>query len=705
MRHFVITVLMLLAVLCYAQPPYPAAPVSNDTIKKFGYEIPDPFRPLEDVRSAETQAWLKEQEERVRKYRNNVFADYTVVEREFAYTLWSDSVSNYLKSKIGAYYFRTRYDYADDNSPVIEFRIKLSHGWRKVLSTAQFLRDKEDVIHVQWLRVSIDDSTVAIGLSHKGSDWTEIYLVDMNTQKLLPEKLEWTKYGIAWAASGFFYNQYEKPEGNTITTQSIKSRVMYHRLGAPVANDRVISEDQNERSSFYTTPRGKYFVLYEKKAMGARKMGVISYVAADSVNDAPLRPLVMAPGLEERDVVVLGEVNGSLLAHSFFKAPRGAIIKYDRFKTNSGKVMIEMFNQTLLSASLLRDRLFCTYMDAGKFVTLVFDTTGKAIKTITAPEGMCIEGFDRLNKDSITYYFIRSFSMPQVTMRFNLNSLQSELPDDNAGFALSSKYLTKIVSYYGKDSTKLYMYLTYDKDKTPDPSTPVLMYAYGGFNVPTLPDYNPMYGMILRRGGILAVPLVRGGGEFGTAWHDGGKGRNKQNSVDDLCAAAEWLIANKYTSAEKIAATGGSQGGWLIGTAAVQHPELFKAVVPMAGVYDMIRYHLFSSLAVVGLDEFGNPDDEGDFPYLYKISAPYHIKEGVKYPSSLIIIGSDDDRVVPFHSFKLAAALQKVAHPQAQHLLYLEENVGHNVTSASEGFQQISLMYTFIMRQLGMRIQ
>jgi prolyl oligopeptidase len=609
----------------------------------------------------------------------------------------------FIRQKVGAYYFTLKFASSTDNSPSIYFKPKLKFGWDKLIGTNLFLRSDKDVIDVALISVSPDDSLVALGISHSGSDWKEVYVVNAKSKQLLTEKIEWIKGRIQWGRHGFFYEQYEKPSGkNEISSLVENSAVYYHKIGTKPETDIRLTAVNKNRKDFSVIAGTKFLTLFEEKEVNGKRLGVCSYMLADSVTSDTLKPFLIASNLRAGDFEVIGEKTGMFVVQTSFKAPKGRIMLYDYSKLNTGKIFLEMFNQNLLMARWLNSKLICMYMDKGDSHCYVFDSTGNMLKEITLPQGVSITGFEKVYKDSVTFYDVNSYASPAVTMRFNLNTLKSELEDEEA--QISSFFQTRIVSYKSKDSTDIYMYLTYRKNLKPDTSTPVLMYAYGGYGIPTLPYYEPAYEMLMKRNAIIAIPLVRGGGEFGSDWHDAGRKKNKQNSVDDIACAARWLIDNKFSRNDKIVLMGGSQGGWLMAEAMVQFPQLFKAGVARAGLYDLLRYHLFSRTGSIGYDEFGNPEDSSEFDYLCKISPYHNIKNQVTYPSCLIMTGTHDDRVVPFHSYKLLASLQENGNPSNPYLLYLEDNAGHNLSNTNEGFQQIALMYTFIMSQLGLDV-
>lgn len=697
--------IILVALHCEAQYNYPVLVEDTIKIEKFGYRIDDPQRWLEDLDSKRTKDWLYQQSEITRKYRNSIFSSYTIVERELAFSYLENRKKNYVNPKIGGYYFSTKTVGFGDNAPSLHFKTKRANGWDLLLSTGQFQRNNNDVIDIRGITVSDNDSLIAVGISHGGSDWTEIKIVEAESKNLLKDKVEWTKSSVAWCKNGFFYQQYEKPTGaNEISSLVKNSAIYYHKIGTDKANDIQLTQNNDNRKYFSVIEKGKFLILFEQKDIKGKKFGTLSYVRSDYLGtDTPTTFLIL-PGISSETVEIIGEHDGHFLASTTYKAPKGKIMLYDYHKVNQGKQLVEMFNQNLLSAHYLNNKLICIYMDRGNNICLAFNNEGKLIKSIELPSACSIEGFDKVYRDSITYYYVSTFTSPQLTLKFNLNTLKSELPEEDAELQVGTNNTTKIVSYRSRDSTEIFMYLISNNNVKADGNNPVLLYAYGGFGIAERPHFDFAYNMLLSKGAIIAIPLIRGGGEFGADWHEAGRKQNKQNSVDDVIFAANWLIENKYTTSQRIALTGGSQGGWLMAEAMVQKPELFKAVVPIAGVYDLLRFHHYSRTGAIGYEEFGNPEDSVEFGYLTKIS-PYHqIKKGVDYPACMVITGINDDRVVPFHSYKLLAALQQSGNREKPYLLYLEDNAGHNVSDTYEGFQQISLMYTFIMKMLGMKI-
>ncbi|HLP50628.1 MAG TPA: prolyl oligopeptidase family serine peptidase [Chitinophagales bacterium] len=706
MRHLFLAAAFVCAAFFSAaqQYTYPVLPTGADTINQFGYSIPDPFRSLEELDSKQTKDWLAQQEEMVRKYRNSVFSEYTITERELALSYMGSRSKTYTSQKIGAFYFTVKQSVSFDNAPTIQFKTKRSNGWDDFLITGQFLKSKTDVININNITVSDNDSLVVVSISHGGSDWQEVIIVQVAGKKVLADKLQWVKGDVDWCKDGFVYQQYDKPDGDNHISSFIKnSAIYYHVIGTDFKSDIALSVSNENDKRYSVIAKGKYVVIYEQKEISGKSAGTFSYIKSEELGRDSLRCFLMLPGITDRTISIVDEHNGMFLAKSNHKAPKGKVMLYDYTKVNQGKQLIEMFNQNLLSVHSLNSKVICIYMEKGNNICLVFDSVGGLIKRIDVPPAASIEGFNKVYKDSITYYYVSTFTSPRITLKFNLNTFKSSLPEEDAELSIGSVNTTEVVSFRSADSTEIYMYLIHNEKVKPNGNNPVLLYAYGGFGVAQRPHFDFTYNMLLEKGAVIAIPLIRGGGEFGADWHNAGRKKNKQKSVDDVIAATKWLIENRYTNPQRIALTGGSQGGWLMAETMTQKPELFKVVVPVAGVYDLLRFHKYSITGAIGYDEFGNPEDSTEFQYLAKISPYHHIKSGVRYPACMLFSGVNDDRVVPFHSYKLLAALQKDRNGPVPYLLYSEENAGHNVSNAMEGFQQISLKYTFIMQMLGMK--
>ncbi len=694
---------MLLFAASFAQYTYPVAPEGKERIEQFGQSIPDPYRFMENLDSPEIKDWIEQQKKLVEKYRHSIFGYYNLVERNLAFSYVEATNKSYGNKKIGPYYFSTHYAFDHDPSPIIVFKKKLSYGWDDLVNTAQFLRNKDDQIGINGVDVSDDGLLISISLNHKGSDWQDIRIIEAATKKVLNDKVEWTKDNIIWCGSGFVYRQFECPGGsNEISSLVTNSAIFYHRVGTNAKEDIVLSNYNENNKIAYQAGEDDFLILYEAKTMNGKKLGALSFIKTNKIGVDSVHPFLFLPGLEAGAIDIIGEHNGKFLALTRYKSPRGRIMMYDYNQVNQGKELIEMFSQNLLQARFLKGKIICTYMDGGNNLLLAFDVSGKLIKRIDVPAASSITGFNRTVRDSITYYYVNTYTSPTVTLKFNLNSMQSSLPEDGAEFNLHTGTTTDIVTYRSADSTEIVMYLIHKDNIKLNGNNPVLLYAYGGFGLAERPQFNFMYEMMVKGGAVVAIPLIRGGGEFGEEWHNAGRKQNKQKSVDDVIGAVEWLVDNKYTNRTRVALTGGSQGGWLMAEAMVQRPELFKVVVPRAGIYDLLRFHKYSITGSIGYDEFGNPEDSTEFQYLKNIS-PYHqVKEGVTYPACMIITGANDDRVVPFHSYKLAAMLQKNRNGEIPYLLYVEDDAGHNVSDSHDGFQQMALMYAFIMRYLQM---
>lgn len=707
--HFLISCLLVAFISTVAQSTYkyPSINTSHKAETRFGYEFNDPYQALNDINIEATKTWIAAQEKMIDQYRRESFSDYTICQRMLTgYAIDLNKAPRPRKKNLPMY-FQEKTN--PDGLPIIYYKRSLKHEYEQLCPTNIFQYHDKDKLFLRGLEPSHDYKYLAIMISHSGSDWIDLRIRDIEGKKFLPEKIEWMKFSnLVWDKDGFFYLRYDEPtKGKEITEANKNQRLMYHKLGTAVETDKVImeSEDKDIGSiQFHPLDSDKIVILYYTKTEKGKTASVVAYFKPDSMQNG-IKEFIITPHTGFNELTVVGTEGDKFLVHSTFKAPNGRVMLYDADKVNSGRVLIEQFKQPLRFVNNLKDRIFCIYYDMGKFLPIVFDTEGKLLKKLDIPDGFSIDGFHYTIDDSTTLYTLSSFETFSRSVKFDFKNLKTIIYDGSTEAMFKTGCTSKIVNYYSKDSTLIPMYIVHSKNTKPDENTPVLMYAYGGFGSSTEPSYNPGFKFFIQSGGILAVPLIRGGGEMGELWHKAGMRLKKQNSVDDFVSAAEYLIAGKYTSANKIAIHGGSNGGLLVGMAMVQRPELFKAAVPDAGVFDLLNFHKYSSAAYVGIREYGNPEDSTEFCNLMRLSPLHNVKAGVRYPATMAIASTHDDRVVPSHSYRFIATLQnETGVTGAPYYLYSEANQGHNMEGTLEDFQQMSLMYTFIFQQLGMNI-
>ena len=681
---------------------YPPLSAPSPQVQHFGVSYTDPYKVLENINSDTTKVWLQAQNKFLEQYKKSLYAKFTVCER-MLYNSITDLYKRTPPEKKTDLYIAFTYD--REGLPILYYKRLLNAEYEQLCPTYVFQRDPKDKIFVRDIKVSRDNKYVAISVSHNGSDWRELRVRDIEGKSFLPEKLNWLKFtSVIWDPNGFYYCRYDEPEkGHELTTANKNQRMMYHRLGTPVESDVVILSGEEKgmgHISFYGIDTDRVAIVQYTRKEKTKDVSVVAYFKPDSIQNG-IKEFLIAPADNTEQFSVVGFMDGKFLVKSTFKAPNGQLLLYDPEHINTGQLLIEQFNQPLRSVHFLKDRIFCIYYDMGKYIPAVFNTKGVLLKKLDIPDGFAVSGFNEVIDDSITLYTLSSFAEKSRTVKFDFKNLKTILYDEAVALLFHSKYKSQLVYYYSKDSTRIPLYLVYNKKVTPDTSTPALMYAYGGFGVSTDPFYNPGFDLFLSMGGILAVPLIRGGGDYGESWHKTGMRLNKQKSFDDFIAAAEYLIKNKYTSANKLAIQGGSNGGLLVAAAMVQRPGLFKAVVPQAAVLDLINLPHLTAIPEVGLKEYGNPEDSADFINLYNLSPVHHLKKDVQYPACMLITSTNDDRVVPTQSYRFLAALQNDTKEKIYpYLLYSEENQGHIMEGSMDDFWQISLMYTFIFENL-----
>lgn len=683
---------------------YPALNTSPKVETRFGYQLNDPYTELIDINATSTKAWLEAEKKLMDTYERENYARMGVF-RNALYANANDRTEADLPIKKRDMYLAIGYN--PDGQPIVYYAKALDHEYSQLCPTNIFERSKDDKLYVKGLELSPDKKYLALLLSHGGSDWMELKIRDIEAKKFTSDTINWLKFNsIVWNNEGFYYVCFDAPAANRELIDAGKNqRLMYHKLGTPTSSDRLILASDNDYAGDIDL-RGydeeKVAVVQFSKMQNNRRFNIVAYFKPDSM-EAGLKEFIVSPYNGFSPFRVIGMQGGDFLVLSTFKAPNGQLLLYNPASVNAGRMLIEQFSQPLRYANNLKDKIFCIYYDMGKYIPTVFDTTGKMLRKIFVPDGFSVSGFGYTINDSITLYTLSSYETFSRTLKFDFKNLKTIIYDESTGNIFRTNFISKIVTYYSKDSTAIPMYIVHSRKTVPDSTSPLLLYAYGGFGNSMDPEYDPGFSMFMKSGGVLGIPLVRGGGELGTQWHKAGMRMNKQKGVDDFIAATEYFINNKIASPRRIAIHGGSNGGLLIGMAMVQRPELYSAVVPAAGLFDLANFHKFTSASYVGIREYGDPNDSLEFHNLIKLSPLHNIRNVIKYPPTLAITGSHDDRVVPSHSYRFIAALQnnvRALNYPPPYMLHVKENTGHNTM----GFFQYALMYSFIYEQLNMKI-
>ncbi|GAB4560105.1 MAG: prolyl oligopeptidase family serine peptidase [Haliangiales bacterium] len=664
---------------------YPDAPRGEVTDNYHGVVVADPYRWLEDPDSRETRAWIEAQNRLSESYLSALPSRDSI--RESLTELWDYDSYGVPLAAAGRYFFSKRTGL--QNQSVLYWSTSLD-GEPTVLLDPNQLSD-DGTVALYTYEISNNGKYIAYGLQDAGSDWVEWHVREVDSGTDTKDHIRWSKfYGVAWSPddSGFFYSRYPAPqEGQALTAVNLGQAVYYHRLGTPQAEDTLVFERPDEPKWGFgaeVTEDGGYMLL--SVTQGTSPIHRVFYrdlsrhpagsSAAGSKSDPNHGMIPLIDTFEARFSFIANE-GPVFWFHTDLDAPRGRVIAIDVRHPERAKwrEVIPQRQATLRSVNAIGGRLIGNYLRDAHSQVIVYDTSGKELSQVSLPGIGSAFGFQGRASEHETFYAFTNYVTPATVYRYDVKNAESQLfrrPKVNFD---SGEYEVKQVFYQSKDGTSVPMFITHRRGLTLDGTTPTLLYAYGGFNVSLTPGFNVARAMWLKMGGVLAIPNLRGGGEYGKSWHLAGTKLQKQNVFDDFIAAAEWLIANKYTSSEKLAIEGRSNGGLLVGAAMTQRPDLFAVALPAVGVMDMLRFHKFT-IGWAWIDDYGSSDNPDEFKALYAYS-PYHNLEPASYPATLVTTADHDDRVVPGHSFKFTAALQAAQQGPKPTLARIETKAGH----------------------------
>jgi prolyl oligopeptidase len=552
---------------------------------------------------------------------------------------------------------------------------------------------------------SQDAKYAVYGLSQSGSDWQQYKVMELATKRTLEDSVDWVKVSnVAWHDDGFYYSRYpEPPEGHEKASINENHLVYFHRLGTPQSADTLVYEDAANPQRFHIvyTTEDERFAILEVSERGKGKDGNALFVRDLNVRNDAFRPLV--PEITNDTFNVVDNVGGEILVATNHGAPNWRVVAIDPAKpaeANWRTVLAER-PEPLDGARTAGGKLIATYLKDVTTRAYVHDLLGSLENEIVLPGPGTAAGFDGPNDATEIFYTFNSLNVPTTIYRYDIAARASSVfrAPRVPGYDAAA-FETKQVFYPSKDGTRIPMFLVYRKGLTLDGSNPTLLYGYGGFNIVVSPTFSAARIAILEQGFVYASANLRGGAEYGESWHQQGMKLEKQNVFDDFIAAAEWLIAEKYTSRDKLAIQGGSNGGLLVGAAMNQRPELFRVGIPQVGVMDMLRFHKFT-IGWNWIADYGSSDDAQEFKALYAYSPLHNIQAGVKYPATLITTADHDDRVVPAHSFKYAATLQALASRENPVLIRIETKSGHGASSLTKALETTADIYAFTMHNLG----
>ncbi len=667
-----------------------------------GVKIADPYRWLEEIDSPGTRAWVKAQSEYSRAELDKVPGLAGIRKRLTEISNYTKYGSRYSASitKRGDRVFFTRQEGLQNQAVLY---VQKGAAEAKALLDPNAL-SKDGTAAVATWAPSPDGKLLCYGISKAGSDWQEWRIRDVETGADLPDRLEWVKFASpAWSADngGVYYGRYPKPEGDQLTAANSFHKVYYHKLRTAQSEDKLTYERADQREWLFlpwALDNGRHLIL--RVDWGTRTENAVFF--QDTQKPGVTQTLI---GEFEGAFTPIGNLGTTVYFHTTLKAPKGRVIAVDLEKPareNWREIVPESAN-ALEYATVSASRVICGYLLDARSSVRVFSLDGKPDHDVTLPGAGTTMWAGNPEREPVQYFSFQSFTQPQTIYRYDVAAkrsvplFQSKLAFDPAAFETSQ------IFYRSKDGTRIPMFLTHRKGLKPDPQTPVLLYGYGGFNISLSPDFRPQYVAWVEMGGIFAVANLRGGGEYGEAWHRAGMLDKKQNVFDDFVAAAEWLISNKYTSKPKLAIMGASNGGLLVGAALNQRPDLFGAAIPRVGVMDMLRFHRFT-IGRAWTSDYGNPEDAKDFATVLKYSPLHNIKKGTQYPPTLVVTADHDDRVVPSHSFKYAAALQNAQEGKAPILIRIETSAGHGAGKpTAKIIEEEADVLAFLRQSLGMK--
>jgi prolyl oligopeptidase len=707
MRKKILVLFILLSFVCLPTcqqqkeiqpaPTYPVTQKGDQSDDYFGTKVADPYRWMEDDTAEEVKNWVEAQNKVTFGYLENIPFREKIHQRV-------TEVYNYPRYgspfRAGEYYFYYKNDGLQNQS--VLYIQKGLDGEPEVFIDPNKL-SPDGTIRISISGFSKDNRYVAFSRSESGSDWRELRVIEVESKKELSDRLQWLKFSDAsWHGNGFYYSGYDKPEkGQELTAANKFQKIFYHKLGDPQEKDKLIYEDK-EHPFLYkwasVTEGEEYMFL----SLSAGTHGNELYYKDLSVKNMKFQPLIKG---FEFDSYVIDNIGDKFLVYTNTDAPNCKVILMDSKKPGkeNWKTIIPEKPDVLRSSYTAGAQLFCSYLKDANVRVYQHDLQGKFVKEIELPGLGNAYGFYGKRDDKILFYIFTSFTSPSTIYKYDISSGKTEVFRKSQVKFNPEDYVSKQVFYHSKDDTRVPMFIVHKKGLKLNGNNPTYLTAYGGFNISRLPSFSSTLIVLLENGGVYALPNLRGGGEYGEKWHRAGMLHNKQNVFDDFIAAAEYLIREKYTSKDRLAIAGGSNGGLLVGACMTQRPDLYKVVFPAVGVMDMLRYHKFT----VGwgwVVEYGSSDEEEHFKNLYAYSPLHNIKEGVAYPATLVTTADHDDRVVPAHSFKFAAELQAKHRGENPVLIRIETRSGHGASSTTKRIEETSDKWAFMFYIMGVKI-
>ncbi|MCY7349763.1 MAG: prolyl oligopeptidase family serine peptidase [Cytophagaceae bacterium] len=693
-----VLLLMTLPMAGYAQLNYPETRKTDQVDDYHGTQVADPYRWLEDDRSAETAAWVKAQNEVTFGYLDKIpfrAALKTRLQQLINYPRYSAPFRR------NDWFYFSKNDGLQNQS--VLYRQKGLDGTPEVVIDPNGL-SADGTTRLAGFAVSKNGNYAAYGLSKAGSDWIEYSVMDLATKQNLPDHLEWVKVsGASWQGDGFYYSRYPKPAGTSeLSGKNENHQVYFHKIGTPQSADRLVFEDKANPLRFHNTSvtEDERFVLLYVSDGGKGKKGNALFYLDSKTRDQTFKPVVAEA--EEFQYAVVDNVDEKLILQTNDHAPNSKLVLFDPKQPAiaNWKVLIPEKPEPLENAGAAGGKLFLTYLKDVTTRAYVYDSMGNLQNEVPLPGPGTAGGFGGERDDKLVFYTFTSYTYPPTIFRYDIASKKSTLFRQPEVKFDPAAYETKQAFYASKDGTRVPMFITHKKGLALDGNNPTILYGYGGFNINLNPSFSALNIAWIEQGGVYVVANLRGGGEYGETWHEQGTKLKKQNVFDDFIAAAEYLIAQKYTSSQKLAIQGGSNGGLLVGAVINQRPDLFRVAIPAVGVMDMLRFQKFT-IGFNWIGDYGSSENADEFKALYAFSPLHNLKAGIRYPATLITTADHDDRVVPAHSFKYAARLQEVYKGPNPALIRIETAAGHGGSNLAKAIEQTADVLSFVFQNLG----
>ncbi len=700
MKKAILLLTGIMAVACTPKQPtlvYPETAKDNTVDTYFGTQVADPYRWLENDTSAATAAWVEAENKVTNEYLSHIPYRTQLLDR-------LTKLADYEKigtpfKKHGKYYFSKNDGL--QNQSVLYVQDSLTDTPRVFLDPNKLSDD--GTVALSGLSFSNDGKYAAYTISRSGSDWREIYVMDLATGKLLDDHLLWVKFSNAsWKGDGFYYSAYDAPKaGKEFSNMNENHKVYYHKLGEPQSADKLMYENPAYPKRFYSANVSEDERVVFFFESGAERGNTI-YMQDLTKPNAPIVQLTTDMEFRYYPIEVMGN---QIYFQTNYQAPKGRIMVADikQPKLENWKELVPPSESVLSGSQIIGEKLFLTYDKDAANHAYIYGFDGKEIQEINLP-GLGTVGFSGDKDDKECFFGFTSFTFPGSTFKYDMDNNTYELFRAPKVDFNPEAFETEQVFFTSKDGTKVPMFLTYKKGLKKNGTNPVFLYGYGGFNISLNPGFSTSRIPFLENGGIYAQVNLRGGGEYGEEWHVAGTKMQKQNVFDDFIASAEYLIRQQYTNPKKIAIVGGSNGGLLVGACMTQRPDLFAVAIPEVGVMDMLRYHKFT-IGWNWASDYGTSDDSKEmFEYLKGYSPLHTLKPNTKYPATLITTADHDDRVVPAHSFKFAATLQECNDGTNPTLIRIDTKAGHGGGKPlAKVLEEQADIYAFIMYNTGMK--